>query len=317
MRKFFLATLVSIGVIFGCCGCSSNPAGEIELIIEDLDSTASVGYLTYRYPSTWSNESVDNMIQQSSNYGARIRATYFSDVVFDESTISGFLDALTSQGGTSGDLKSFTVNGHPAKRVEVKFYDDGVPLYGEAIFIYYDNDLAILLFATTEDAIVEYSKTKGGVIASIKIAKPNSSDSQDVENAPVRPEPNQEPTSKPEPVIQTIFSAVLDVEENGVVYLDYKINCNKYSYFNKGDADKQNLAKEIFDDALTIAGSKYPNSDNLSILVQTNDSNMAMVINRPNSIATPKVTFYKYLSGSGSTFDYEWYDNRYGNGNTW
>jgi len=51
--------------------------------------------------------------------------------------------------------------------------------------------------------------------------------------------------------------------------------------------------------------------------VYTATSDAAFAINRPNDIATPKVNFYKYKNGSGSVADYEWYDDRYGNGRTW
>lgn len=113
------------------------------------------------------------------------------------------------------------------------------------------------------------------------------------------------------------FSLKSKTSENKRVYLDYSLGESSDSYFKAGDSANQKLAESVYDDAIVRLGNDYPGMSYLSVMAYTQTGDAAFVITRPNDIATPKVTFYKYVSRSGSTYDYDWYDNRYGNGQTW
>jgi hypothetical protein len=122
--------------------------------------------------------------------------------------------------------------------------------------------------------------------------------------------------TKPAETKAPLFTLQSEKSENGAVYIDYAIGDND-SFFNLFDNDKQALEQSVYDDALSHLSSDYPGLSKMSVTVYTTTSDAAFAISKPNDIATPKVYFYKYKTGSGSVHDYEWYDDRYGNGQTW
>ena len=136
-------------------------------------------------------------------------------------------------------------------------------------------------------------------------------DSAPVEPATPAPEPITEATPA-EPGFKFNDEAV----EDEIGMFSYIIQ-NVDDFFNLSDSKKQALAEALYDVALPYIEANHPEVTSILITVYTQNSEVAFQIDRPNRIVTPKVSFQKPLPGGSTTFDYYWYDNRFGNGQTW
>lgn len=119
---------------------------------------------------------------------------------------------------------------------------------------------------------------------------------------------------------QTTSFEITDVTvEDGIAAYSYIVTGT--NIFDMADSEKEDLAEKIYDDTLANLNAEHPEIDDIFVEVYNDENEPAFIIEQPNSGATPKVSFQKYLMKDGEkiggTFDYDWYDNRYGNGQTW